>query len=249
MYAVEINFLRDRAPQGQTSYVEEEASPLPLVLGIAVGVMALVGAGGFWGFTLMQEQNLQQEKVQGEARLNPLRQQLAELDRLRERLAQIRKETEELANVVERVTPWSAVVQDLANRTLAGIQLRKVEQSGSNLRITGQANEFSTVNEFLLVLARSPFLKGTPPNEPRLVSSQRAAARGDEDTQPLVQYEVQVALATDKKLSENLANLKRTGAVGLEMRIEILRELGILKDRPSARPAATDKPQEKEAGQ
>ncbi|WP_448379546.1 PilN domain-containing protein [Gloeomargarita sp.] len=248
MYAIEINFLRDRAPQGQT-YVEEEASPLPLVLGIAVGVIALVGAGGFWGFTLMQEQNLQQEKVRGEARLNPLRQQLAELDRLRERLAQIRKETKELANVVERVTPWSAVVQDLGNRTLAGIQLRKVEQSGSNLKITGQANEFSTVNEFLLVLARSPFFKGTPPNEPRLVSSQRAATRGGEDTQPLVQYEVQVALATDKKLSENLANLKRTGAVGLETRIEILRELGILQDRPSARPAATDKPQEKEAGQ
>ena len=248
MYAVEINFLRDRVPQGQT-YTEEEDSPLPLVLGIAVGVIALVGAGGVWGFTAMRKQALEQEKVQGEARLNPLRQQLAELDKLKERVAQIRKETEELANVVERVTPWSAVVQDLGNRTLPGIQLGKVDQSGSNLTITGQANEFSTVNDFLLVLARSPFLKGTPPSDPRLINSQRAAITGEEDTQPLVQYEVQVALASDKKLSENLANLKRTGAVGLETRIEILRELGILKERPTTPPATKDEPQEKEAGQ
>jgi len=248
MYAVEINFLRDRVPQGQT-YTEEEDSPLPLVLGIAVGVIALVGAGGLWGFTAMRKQDLEQQKVQGEARLNPLRQQLAELDKLKERVAQIRKETEELANVVERVTPWSAVVQDLGNRTLPGIQLGKVEQSGTNLKITGQANEFSTVNDFLLVLARSPFLKGTPPSDPRLINSQRAAITGEEDTQPLVQYEVQVTLATDKKLSENLANLKRTGAVGLETRIEILRELGILKERPTTPPATKDEPQEKEAGQ
>jgi type IV pilus assembly protein PilN len=241
MYAIEINFLRDRAPQGQPQVVEAEASPLPLVLGIAVGLIALIGAGGWWGYMLLREQTLAQEKVQGEARLNPLRQQLAELDRLRERLAQIRKEIEELANVVERVTPWSAVVQDLANRTLPGIQLRKVTQSGSNLTIEGQADEFSTVNEFLLVLERSPFLKGKPPNQPRLIDSQRAAASGDEGTQPLVQYELQVTLATDKKLSENLANLKRTGAVGLETRIEILRELGILKDQPKTPPAARDK--------
>ncbi|MEN9215370.1 MAG: PilN domain-containing protein [Gloeomargarita sp. DG_1_6_bins_138] len=246
MYAVEINFLRDRAPQGQT-YVEEEASPLPLILGIAVGMIALIGAGGVWGFTAMRERTLQQEKVQGEARLNPLRQQLAELDKLKERVAQIRKETEELANVVERVTPWSALVQDLGNRTLPGIQLGKIDQSGSNLTISGQANEFATVNEFLLVLEKSPFLKGTPPNQPRLLNSQRAASRGDEDTRPLVQYEVQVSLATDKKLSENLANLKRTGAVGLETRIEILRELGILKERPAA--PSPEEPQEKEAGQ
>ncbi len=248
MYAVEINFLRDRVPQGQT-YVEEEDSPLPLVLGIALGVIALIGAGGVWGYTAYQEQTLAQEKVQGEARLNPLRQQLAELDKLKERVNQIRKETEELANVVEKVTPWSAVVQDLGNRTLPGIQLGKVEQSGSNLKITGQANEFATVNEFLLVLERSPFFKSQPPNQPRLINSQRAASRGDEDTQPLVQYEVQVSLASDKKLSENLANLKRTGAVGLETRIEILRELGILKERPGTPPAGKDEPQEKEAGQ
>ena len=241
MYAIEINFLRDRAPQGQPQVVEAEASALPLVLGIAVGLIALIGAGGWWGYMLLREQTLAQEKVQGEARLNPLRQQLAELDRLRERLAQIRREIEELANVVERVTPWSAVVQDLANRTLPGIQLRKVTQSGSNLTIEGQADEFSTVNEFLLVLERSPFLKGKPPNQPRLINSQRAAASGDEDAKPLVQYELQVTLATDKKLSENLANLKRTGAVGLETRIEILRELGILKDQPKTPPAARDK--------
>lgn len=246
MYSIEINFLRDRAAaQGQV-IVEKEESPLPLVLGIAVGVVALVGAGGWWGWLWMREQNLAQEKVQAEARLNPLRQQLAELDRLKERLAQIRKETEELANVVERVTPWSAVIQDLGNRTLPGIQLRKISQSGSNLTINGQANEFATINDFLLVLERSPFLKGTPPNQPRLINSQRAASRGDEDTQPLVEYELQVTLATDKKLSENLANLKRTGAVGLETRIEILRELGILKERPTTPPA--DSKESKEAG-
>jgi type IV pilus assembly protein PilN len=248
MYAVEINFLRDRMPQGQ-AYAEEDDSPLPLVVGIAVGVIALIGAGGVWGFTVYQEQALAQEKVQGEARLNPLRQQLAELDKLKERVSQIRKETEELANVVEKVTPWSAVVQDLGNRTLPGIQLGKVSQSGNNLIITGQANEFSTVNDFLLVLEKSPFLKSQAPNQPRLINSQRAEIRGDEDTQPLVQYEVQVSLASDKKLSENLANLKRTGAVGLETRIGILRELGILTERPATPPAAKDEPEKQEAGQ
>ncbi|MCS6782934.1 MAG: PilN domain-containing protein [Gloeomargarita sp. SKYB31] len=233
MYSIDINFLRDRAAAaGQVTYEEKEESPLPLVLGIALGIVPLVAAGGWWGFLVIRAQNLEQEKIQAEARLNPLRQQLAELDRLKERLAQIRKETQELANVVEQVTPWSAVVQDLANRTLPGIQLSKVSQSGSNLTITGQADEFETVNDFLLVLERSPFLKGTPPNQPQLIKAERAATTGEEDTRPLVQYELRVTLATDKKLSENLANLKRTGAVGLEARIEILRELGIIKTPP-----------------
>ncbi|MEN9207495.1 MAG: PilN domain-containing protein [Gloeomargarita sp. GMQP_bins_120] len=246
MYSIEINFLKDRmAAQGQVDF-EKEESPLPLILGIAVGVVFLVGAGGWWGWVALREQNLIQEKAQAEARLNPLRQQLAELDRLKERLAQIRKETEELAGVVEQVTPWSAVVQDLGNRTLPGIQLQKISQSGSNLTISGQANEFETVNDFLLVLERSPFLKGTPPHQPRLIKAERPASTGEEETSPLVAYELQVTLATDKKLSENLANLKRTGAVGLETRIAILRELGILKERPAMRPA--DRQESQEAG-
>jgi type IV pilus assembly protein PilN len=110
------------------------------------------------------------------------------------------------------------------------------------IEISGRASTFNDVNDFLLLLQRSPFVD---PKETRLISSEK---RPDQDLQSLgldkvpqaalpsalkpkipgsVDYKIQVGL-TKASSAELIGELERKGAVGLVTRIEQLKEKGVL---------------------
>jgi type IV pilus assembly protein PilN len=103
------------------------------------------------------------------------------------------------------------------------------------IRIEGYATTFNAVNDFVLLLQRSPFLQ---PNDTRLVSAQ--LVDDPRDIQPVnddidievelsqqVQYAIQARL-TEMTASELLDELQATSP-GLTYRIETLRNRGVLQ--------------------
>jgi type IV pilus assembly protein PilN len=107
------------------------------------------------------------------------------------------------------------------------------------ITISGKARSFNDVNDFLLTLQRSPFLKG---EEVKLVSStlidnptqvefsSQPASGGEIKVQlpQVVEYKIEGSF-TDLTASELLQDLERTLSVGLATRIQALRDRGVLK--------------------
>ncbi|HEY9827725.1 MAG TPA: PilN domain-containing protein [Stenomitos sp.] len=95
--------------------------------------------------------------------------------------------------------------------------------SNSDLKISGNALSFSDINDFELILRKSPFLKS---DATKLVSSQRQSKTDTEVS--LVDYEMQTQLS-DVPASELLQVLNAKGAAGLVSRIEVLKRQGVMK--------------------
>lgn len=101
-----------------------------------------------------------------------------------------------------------------------------------DLTIKGSALSFSDVNDFVLALQNSDFLKG---DITQLVQAQRQASTPTNSSTSnapaapsLVEYQIQTGIS-DVPASDLLQELNRKGAVGLVTRIQILREKGVLQ--------------------
>jgi type IV pilus assembly protein PilN len=91
------------------------------------------------------------------------------------------------------------------------------------LTLTGKARSFSDINDFVLILQQSPFLKS---GSTKLVRSQRAAE--DAKGPSLIDYTITTATTTDPA-SNLLPELSKNGAVGLVSRINFLKQKGVIK--------------------
>lgn len=104
--------------------------------------------------------------------------------------------------------------------------------------VSGVARSFNDVNDFVLTLQRSPFLKG---DEVKLVTSQLVdnptevefdSPGGGQNLEvklpQVVQYKIEGNL-TNLPASELLQDLERTLSVGLASRIQALRDRGVLQ--------------------
>jgi type IV pilus assembly protein PilN len=117
-----------------------------------------------------------------------------------------------------------------------------VEPPPSVISITGQARNFSDVNDFLLTLQRSPFLESEDtklvtaelidnPTQVRFEENQRQSTSSNQvrvELPKVVQFTIQSTL-TNLPASQLLQDLERTLAVGLPARIQALRDRGVIQ--------------------
>lgn len=268
MYSLDVNFLNDRPEyKPEAAARSQRATPVgvaesktPLILGL-VAMLALLGlSGGAWWYLQTANADLEARSGALDSELGNLKNLEAELTAAQTQVKQAQEETAALASVFNTVKPWSAMMKDLGERTPPGVQVTGVKQEipqanqapvpGADgkippqigtILISGLARSFNDVNDFMLVLQRSKFLKA---DETRLVSSQLGAPtkleslriEGIPDTQSdskatlpaLVKFEVQTAL-NDVSASELQKELERAGAVGLTTRIESLQQKGVIQ--------------------
>lgn len=116
------------------------------------------------------------------------------------------------------------------------------EPPPSTISITGQARNFSDVNDFLLTLQRSPFLTGedtklvtavliSDPTQVKFEENQRQSTSSNQvkvELPKVVQFTIESTL-TNLPASELLQDLERTLAVGLPARIQALRDKGVIQ--------------------
>ncbi|MGL5082026.1 MAG: PilN domain-containing protein [Microcoleaceae cyanobacterium] len=109
----------------------------------------------------------------------------------------------------------------------------------ATLTISGEANSFTQVNDFILLLDQSPFVDGgktrlvsgaLKDNPTQLVAESQSGGNASNapELQPIVEYKVETKLSP-KTASELLPELKNNGAAGLVNRIETLQRKGVIQ--------------------
>jgi len=194
MYSIEINFLDDRpeynaeaeSSSGGGGISIDLEGQTALIIGAAVALTPLLLVGLGWVYvTRVSIPQLETKQAELDAELVAYQQKEQELAAIRTEQTQIEAQTQSLAGVFNFVTPWSALLQDLRDRTPPGVRIDGVIQTEtepaavaaaapaegeaaapspegvpSTVTIQGIANSYSGVNDFLVVLQQSSFFQG-----------------------------------------------------------------------------------------
>jgi type IV pilus assembly protein PilN len=257
MYSLDVNFLRDRAPQKDTGGGKRQRAPIkmgdltPLYIGGGVAVFSLVLVGT--GLFILQGQN---SRLEGEIAVldqenKRLETEIGSINKIRQEIAQVKSETQALVTVFDQIRPWSAMLQDVKERIPATTQLENVKQiaapaptasstpgqpqpsSNGAIEVGGFARSFNDVNDFLLTLQQSRFFKST---ETRISTAElvdatlppgSVLAPGAKPPK-VVKYTIQSSLS-DVPASELMRELEQKGTVGLVARIRSLQQTGALQ--------------------
>ena len=205
-------------------------------------------------FLQQQIKTLEAKERDLDAEILAIQGQIQEIENIRAQIGLVDAENQAFANVFNQIRPWSAILQELRQRTPNGIQLGTVRQTAGvvppgkaegeipragGIEIQGTACDFDDINDFILVLQRSPLLDSetvvigtanqqSPENRQDAVEDGRCPGTpADVRFYSLVDYTIQANL-TDIPASQLLETLDRQGAVGLGTRIRALRDSGVI---------------------
>jgi type IV pilus assembly protein PilN len=260
MYSLDVNFLKDREirvyeavrPQrGGVAAVPGDRRPL--IFGLVGMLIPLLLMAGYWALMRSQVARLEARNAELDAELAQLQSQLQEISGIQGQIDAIRAENNAFVSVFNEIVPWSAILQDIRNRTPARVQITELSQTGGatspvdpeattppragGISINGVACSFDDVNDFALVLQRSPLLQSSSVN---IVQAQQEGSPLDPETQgrcpgtPVGQAEFLVTYAIQANITNTPAaqlvdELDRQGTVGLVTRLRALRETGVIE--------------------
>ncbi|XZO02104.1 MAG: PilN domain-containing protein [Microcoleus sp.] len=308
MYSLDINFLRDRpeykqdepskAPTKKGSGSAKDQLPLIGAVLFAMGInVAVMGA---WWWATNENNRLSAVQTALDQEVAKLNTQATAIKAINSETDKVTAEYKALAGVFDQIKPWSAMLQDLSNRTPAGVKIAKIEQidpspspvaaappppaatpaaspspaggspspaasatpvavatpvapvQASKVVISGVASTFAQVNDFMLLVQRSPFflntdtrlLAATLKNNPAQVQVRNQSALGAVEIpklRPVVEYKIETSLSPTVA-SELLPELRSQQADGLAIRIETLQEKGVLETPKSEQKGEVKKP-------
>ncbi len=253
MYDLDINFLKDRALQGEIAKGTlskktqgEEESKVPLYIGGAVLAALPLIALGLLFVTNQQKEKITAEISQIDAEIKTLEAQNAQLSDLQTQLTQARENRQALVSVFNQIKPISVILQDISDQAPEGIQINTIQTSQEQttsgippvtITINGIATSFNKVNDFLLTLQRSDFLNRAKTSIvfTQQINNPNPVENLDEQNQnnvnielpPVVQFSIETQI-NNVPASELLTQLNQKGAVGLVTRINTLKEKGAI---------------------
>ncbi|MCV3215504.1 PilN domain-containing protein [Plectonema radiosum NIES-515] len=254
MYSLDVNFLKDRAPQPKNKGKKpRQAISLgdltPIYIGATVGVIFPALVGGGWWFLQGKNSELGENIAKLEQQNQQLESQVGNINKIKEETNKIKAETQALVSVFDQIRPWSAMLQDMRDRIPATVQIENIKQiapttavqgqpaanPASGVEITGYARSFNDVNDFLLSLQQSRFLKST---DGKITTAELVDAPIPSGTvQPantvlikppqIVKYTIQ-SIMSDVPASQLTRELEQKGTVGLVSRIRSLQQTGVI---------------------
>ncbi|MBD2230468.1 PilN domain-containing protein [Phormidium tenue] len=258
MYGLDINFLKDREvrvfeakPRARGGGVAP-GDRKPLIFGGAAALAFLALVGGYLAVTKNQVNQLQARSAALDAETAQLQSQLQEISGIQGQIDLVRSEINAFVTVFNEILPWSALLQDIRTRTPARVQIvslsettttpeatdpNVVPESSEGISINGVACSYDEINDFALVLQRSPLLQSETvaisqaQQQPTLLDPQTqgrcpGTAVGDPDF--LIDYTIGANI-TDTPASQLVDELERQGTVGLVTRLQALREKGVIE--------------------
>jgi type IV pilus assembly protein PilN len=226
-------------------------------VGAALGVNCLVF--GALLYLNNVNTNLEEDLAEKNAQLSKLNAEVKQIDEIKAKAKTFKEEADALATVFNDIKPWSALLGELASVLPSGVKIDRIEQkeeqgkaapaakgkeappapkATTTLSLSGTANSYGEVNDFLLLIERSPFFlegntkllsatKKANPARLELRSSQSGLAPNLPDLPQVVEYRIETTLS-GRGASELLPQLKERGAIGLVDRIETLKEKGVI---------------------
>ncbi|HIK03360.1 MAG TPA: PilN domain-containing protein [Trichormus sp. M33_DOE_039] len=252
MYSLDINFLKDR-PAYQPKSDKKSGVKLPsgnltpVYIGVTLGVgLPLLVGVGLW-FLQGKTSELEQTIAQLEEQSKKLDTEIANINQIKAQTNAVKGETQSLVTVFDQIRPWSATLEDLRDRIPPTVQIENIKQippvpavegqpspnPAGGIEITGLARSFDNVNDFLLSLQQSRFLKSS---ESRIITATLVDApitvtttkNGVAIKPPqVVKYTIQSSLS-DVPASELIRELEQKGTVGLVTRIRRMQQTGVI---------------------
>ncbi|NJN75916.1 MAG: hypothetical protein HC796_06505 [Synechococcaceae cyanobacterium RL_1_2] len=248
MYSIDINFLRDRAlnEESKTTIKPKTNSAsfndiIPTFGGVAVGLLALGAAGGWWWQVNNKTANINQEIQKIQAELDAAKAQNAEIGRLKGEIAKIDQEFQAFGSILNQVKPWSALLADIKDRMPPNIQLETITDNGLDeekgfisVSIEGFGGTYTDVNNFLLTLQESSlvdsgktFIESVDPTD-NPITLETALKEGEDSPvliklkpEEVVEFTIQVAL-TDVSSLKLASELERKGLMASPLVIKSL---------------------------
>ncbi|NET58645.1 MAG: fimbrial assembly protein [Symploca sp. SIO2E6] len=235
----------------------------PLIIGAAIGLLVPGLVGAFWWFTGYRTAQLKDDEVVLDQKLQTIEAKKTAIKGIKTQIAQANAEKQALVNVFNQIKPWSALLQDISDRVPEDVLITEIKQteeapkppaagaaqdgaqaqgasqpSGKliKLELSGNAKSFDDVNDFLLILQKSPFFDkdGTQLLKAKLVEHPLKLAAKEQKSATNVKYElpkwveytietnINDVTADDPQL---LKELDRKGAVGPVTRIRTLQTI------------------------
>lgn len=262
MYSLDINFLNDRnivqGPDPTRQKVESTESKLPMVLGVAVGLLLPAGVGLLWFLLQGRIADVEQRLADLNTKLEGIKAQEGKIASINKETQAISSETQALATVFNQLTPWSALLQDIRDRVPPGVQVLSIQQTEpegaaasaspdpnnpqpiatSKIEISGRARSFNEVNDFVLTLQRSILLQK---DQTQLITAElkdnpiqlelppNLTQAGEPPKLPkIVDYKIKTYVS-DAPAAELLREWERKGAVGLATRLRTLKKTGVIQ--------------------
>ena len=247
MYSLDVNFLKDRGLDvAADAPTQELKKPTPIVekIPIVVGGILLVI---FPFLSYSYAQSFEKKQAEAEAKIQEIDAEIAKrqgesksLEEIQAQVAKAKTETEALVQVFDKIRPWSAILQEIGDRTPPGVQVDSLSQSGSGddlkLQINGSARSFNDVNDFVLFLQRSPFFAEKDIVLGNVTTSGLKIDITNQSDLPSnislnvpegVKYNITAKL-NNVPTSGLIQELKSKGSIGLVTRLETLEEKGAI---------------------
>jgi len=250
MYSLDINFLKERQipdskPSGEKQKIDlGDITPIWIGAGVGVGIPALL----YVGYLSLQNQTTEvtTKITQLQAQITNLDQKIATVTKVKHDKDQAIEEVKALVTVFDQIRPWSAVLQDLRDRIPQTVQIDDIKQIAATpppqgkepaepvnlaggMEITGYAQSFNDVNDFLLILQQSKFLNSEEGRitTAELVSAPNSNSKGNSQLPPIVKYTIKVGLS-NVPASTLIKELEEKGSQGLVARLLDIKKAGVI---------------------
>lgn len=256
MYSLDVNFLKDRPAyqkkperKGGIALKFPTGNFTPVYVGVALGVGLPALLGVAWWLLQGKIVELEGSVAQLDQESKRLDTEIGNLNKIKTETNAIKGETQALVTVFDQIRPWSAMLQDLRDRIPKAVQIKSIRQiapvavaagqppnnPAGGLEITGLARSFNDVNDFLLSLQQSQFLKSTETRiiTAGLVNAPLPASVGQPPNgvtikpPQVVEYTIQSSM-NDVPASELIRELEKKGTVGLVTRIRSMQQIGVI---------------------
>lgn len=272
MYNLDINFLNDRGIKAQEASKSTRSAgaggPVnwtPAIAGLLIGLLfPLLALGGlFW--VKRDAGQIAEREATVDSQLAALQQQVAELEAIRQEAREIETDTLALVKVFDKLQPWSAILQDVSNRVPQSVRLAGVEQDAETGAVTlsGNAESYEAVNDFMIKLAASPFFDGEKvvlgnaaigddPTQVEITTAENSGLQVEVEPTRVVTYEINAPLGQWSYADDEMVSLlSQLGSEGMLARVEALSSDGLLDKlkQQASEPQLEPTPTEQEAPQ
>ncbi len=252
MYSLDVNFLKDRHLETTKTTTSPKKSPTatlkqqtPLLIGAGVGLGLVALTGGFLAFLNLQKNQTQDNIAELDAKLGQLQEQAKSVEEIKQQIEVANGEVTALVSVFNQIRPWSALLEELKVQIPENVQISSViegpapqvegQPPGTQLTIDGYAQNYEAVNDFLLTLQNSRFLKA---NRTQIVSATLEKSLPLQLTAGSPYQSASLPDVVKYKITTEFSNipadqlrkeLSQRGAVGLLSRLRTLEQTGAIK--------------------
>lgn len=164
MYSLDINFLKDRPDHQSPEFAPKAArrkvpmgEKFPLYIGVGVGLALPALAGALLLFVQQQTAEIVDQQADKEREIASIQGKIQQVKQIEERINIVKTQTNSVVGVFSQIRPWSAVLQDIRDRTPPNLQIIGIQEA--LLPATAQP------------VAASPSPSASPPSSPKAGAS------------------------------------------------------------------------------